>query len=123
MLLDELREQLKNRQDDITAIRSFWHNAKLAEKFAELDAQVNAEDFWKNPQRDPILVQHRKLRILVEEYHIVDKQYADLSELVEFFKDNEQELASIKSDVAALCKKITKFKIQLILNKDRKSVV
>lgn len=118
MLIDELREQLKAVETDITAIRTFWKQSKSQDRFKELDAQVNAEDFWKNPNKDVILAEHRKLRTLVDGYHTIDKNYSDFSELVEFFKDNEQELSSIKGDINALCKNIAKFKLQLLLDKE-----
>jgi peptide chain release factor 2 len=121
MLIDELREQLKNSDTDITAIRSFWQDSKISDRFKELDSQVNAEEFWKNPQRDVILTEHRKLKQLVEAYNVIDKNYTDFNELVEFFKDNEQELASIKNDITSLCKKIAHFKIQILLSKEEDS--
>lgn len=121
MLIDELREKLKGAEADITAIRTFWQQSKIAEKFKDLDAQVNLEDFWKNPARDTIVAEQRRLRQLVESYQKVDADYADLSELIEIFKDNEPELSNIKSDVYTVCKNIVKFKIQLLLSKEEDS--
>lgn len=118
MLIDVLSEQLKNIQPDIAAIRTFWQNTQPAVRMVTLDQQVNAEDFWKNPQRDQIIAEHRKLRLVVEGYQEIDAQYAESLELIEMFRDNEQELESIKKDITALCKKIAKFKIQLLLNKE-----
>lgn len=115
MLIDDLREQLKNVEADLTAIRTFWKNANLAETFKELDVHVNADEFWKNPERDEILGRHRKIRQLVDGYNTIEKDYADLGSLIEMFKDNEQELTAIKGEVATLCRSIVKFKIQLLL--------
>jgi peptide chain release factor 2 len=119
MLIDELREQLKLVEPDIATIKAFWNNTKPAERFAELDQQVNTEDFYKNPGRDTILSEHRKLRIIVEAYDTVLKNYTDSIELVEMFKDNEQELSAIKGDISNLCKQITKLKLQLLLSSDQ----
>ena len=118
MLKEELRDQLKSIEPDIMAIRTFWHHSKPDEKFETLDKQVNAEDFWKNPQRDQIIAEHRKLRHIVEGYRLIDKNYLDSLELIELFKDDERELASIKGDITALCKKIMTFKLELLLNKE-----
>ncbi len=116
MLIDELREQLKSIEPDLTAIKTYWLNAKLEPIFNDLDAQVNAEDFWKNPQRDQILSEHRRLRQLVEGYHTITQSFHENNELLDLFADNEGELAAIKPDIYALCKKVGKFKLELLLN-------
>lgn len=121
MLIDELREKLKSTEPDITAIRSFWQQSKLAEKFKELDQQLNEQDFWKNPARDTIAAEQKRLRQLIEAYQKIDKDYTDFGELIEFFKDNESDLENIKSDIYALCRNIAKFKIQLLLSKEEDS--
>lgn len=117
MLIEELREQLKSVEPDLAAIQTYWTNAKLEQTFKELDAHVNAEDFWKNPQRDAILAEHRKLRQLVEGYHAITQGYKDNGELIDLFADNEAELIGIKPDIYALTKKIGKFKLELLLSK------
>lgn len=116
MLSDELKEQLKSVEPDITAIKNFWVQAQFDKKFKDLETSVNVEDFWKDPERDNILTQHRKLKHLVDAYHTLDKNYIDFVELVEFFKDNEQELLHIKNDIFSLCKNVAKFKLQLLLS-------
>jgi peptide chain release factor 2 len=118
MLIDELREQLKSVEADVTAIRTYWQQAKINDRFAALDASVNEPEFWKNPQRDTIVAQQRVLRQLVEAYQTIDTHYRDYVELVEMFKDNEQELAHIKDEIGRLCKQIAKFKIELLLSKE-----
>jgi peptide chain release factor 2 len=116
MLIDELREQLKSIEPGLEAIKTYWKNAKVESTFAELDAQVNTEDFWKNPQRDAILVDHRRLRQLIEGYDIIIRSYNDSNELVNLFADNEVELIALKPDVYSLCKKVDKFKLELLLS-------
>ncbi len=116
MLIDELREQLKSIEPDLAAIKMYWTNAKIEPTFNELDAHVNAEDFWKNPQRDAILVDHRRLRQLVEGYHAIMQAYNDNNELLELFADNEAEQNAIRPEIYALCKKVGKFKLELLLS-------
>ncbi len=118
MLIDELREKLKSVEADIAAIRAFWQQANVSEKFKDLDSKVNNSDFWKHPQRDTILAEHRKLKQFVEQYTIIDKNYEDYKELVEFYKDNEKELSTLASDIWSLCKHIAQFKLFLLLNKE-----
>jgi len=117
MLIDELRELLKTIEPSLAAINSYWVNAKIEPTFHELEAHVNAEDFWKNPQRDSILVDHRRIKQLVEDYHVITQGYKDNNELLELFSDNEVELIKIKPDIYALCKKVSKFKLELLLSK------
>ncbi len=121
MLIDELREKLKSREADMSAIRAFWQKSNIDPTFKNLDAKVNDPDFWKNPQRDTILAEHRKLKTLVEDYPSLTRGYNDYIELVEIFKDNEQELANITLDIDQLCKKIAQFKLQLLLNQEEDS--
>ncbi len=116
MLIDELREQLKSIEPDLNAIKTYWNNAKIEPTFNDLDAHVNAEDFWKNPQRDAIVADHRRLRQLVEGYHAVTQAYNDNNELLELFADNEAEQNTIKPEIYALCKKVGKFKLELLLS-------
>lgn len=116
MLIDELREQLKNIEPDLISIKSYWLNARLEAIFNELDTHVNAEDFWKNPQRDAILTDHRRLRQLVEDYRTITQSFNDNLELLDLFADNEAELIAIKPDIYALCKKVGKFKLELLLS-------
>ena len=116
MLIDELREQLKTIEPDITAIQNFWAHTKASEKFAELDKEVGAEDFWKHPQRDAILAEHRRLKQLNEIYQEILKNHTDNNELLTLFAENEAELMSIKPDIYSLCKKVAKFKLELLLS-------
>ena len=118
MLIDELREKLKSVEPDWQAIQTFFINAEIQKKFDSLDKDVNDENFWQNPNRDKILSEHRKLRTYVEGYQQILSSYKETQDLVEMFADNEKELESIRVDVFGLCRQISKFKIELLLNKD-----
>jgi peptide chain release factor 2 len=116
MLIDELRERLKAVEPDVQAIKTFWSNAKIEEKFKGLDEHVNAEDFYKNPQRDTILAEHRKLKNVMGLYNEIDSGYTNYLELIEMFGEDEQELANIQGDIRKLCKYIIKCKLALLLS-------
>lgn len=118
MLIDELREHLKETKTAMESITTFWNNANLEQKFAEYDIAVNDQDFWKNPQRDTILVQHRKFRALIEGYQAIEKNLREYSELVELFAQDEAQLKEIERDIYQLKKAVNKFKLQILLNKD-----
>jgi peptide chain release factor 2 len=116
MLIDDLRENLKSIEPDISTIKSFWAQSKIEDKFKELDEKINEENFWQNTEKEKILEEHRKLKPLVEGYSEIVKNYQENVDLVEMFSDNEEQLASLSDEVFVLCRKISKFKIELLLN-------
>lgn len=116
MLIDELREQLKAMAPDIATITTYWNNAQLEKQFTELDAQVTQPDFWQNPQQTAISKQLQKIKILREQYlHIISTE-KELSGLLDLFEHDENELRQIIPDFNALCKTVSSFKINLLLN-------
>ena len=116
MLIDDLREQLKNMAPDIQIIISFWSNAQLEKQFNELEATSQEEDFWKNPKQTEISKKLQHLRLLREQFIHITATYKDLSELIDLFTENETELAKISAEVSDLRKKVLAFKIHLLLN-------
>ncbi|MCK4265030.1 peptide chain release factor 2 [Candidatus Babeliales bacterium] len=117
MLIDELKEKLKSVESDVKAIKAYWENSGLEPRHNELKAISEEEDFWKNPNHIKISKELQGLKILREEYNEITSGYKDSFELLELFKSNEQELKNIRPDIEALCRKINKFKINLLLNK------
>ena len=116
LLIEELQEKLKSVHEDVLSIRAFWRDAGLAAKFQALDSQVTTEDFYKNPQRDEILTQHRKFKQLLELHQAVDSGYTSCVDLVDLFKDDDQELANLRPDVNRLCKNVAKCKLAFLLS-------
>lgn len=121
MLVDELREKIKSVEPDVQAITTFVAQANLEQKVKELDAQVNAENFWQHPQRDTLSSQYRKIKQTTDDYTAIMTQYRECAELIELFSDNEAELEAIKSDIYQVCRKIEKFKIELLMNQEHDS--
>ncbi|KKQ32685.1 MAG: Peptide chain release factor 2 [candidate division TM6 bacterium GW2011_GWF2_37_49] len=117
MLIDELRESLKTIEPAFQTIKSFWTNSKLEGRFEELDQKVNQENFWQNQDRDKILAEHRRIKPLLESYNQIISSHQENTELLEMFGDNEEQLNNIKDDILGLCRKINKFKIELLLSK------
>jgi len=119
MLIDDLQEQLKNLIPDIHTITSFWNNAQLEKKFQTLNATSQEEDFWKNSKQTEISKELQQIRLLRDQYLEVTTNHKELTELIELFADNENELTKLSCDITALRKKIVAFKIQLLLNEPR----
>ena len=116
MLKDELHEQLKNLLPDIQTIVSFWNNAELEKKFKTLETISQEEEFWKNPKQTEISKELQQIRLLREQYKETTSGHKELSELVDLFADNEEELTKLSSEIKSLRKKVIAFKIHLLLN-------
>ena len=115
LLYEELNEQLQIVSQDITAIRAYWQDASIVAQFNDADSQVNHAEFYKNPNKETILSKHRALKSLIELFTSIDTGYTNYQDLLEMFKDDEDELCTMKPDIVALCKKITKCKLALLL--------
>lgn len=123
MLIDELREKLKSTEPDLEAIDTYWKNSKLEERYNALNQKVNSENFWKAQDKIAILKELQNLKELQEQFFKIHYLYKENLELLELFSKDESELEKIQPEINDLCKKITKFKVELLLNKkeDRKN--
>jgi peptide chain release factor 2 len=116
MLIDDLKEQLKNTESDIETITAYWNNAKLEQKFHELDALTNTDNFWQNPDQASILKELQRIRLQREQYLYIYKAKKELEELITLFGADDQELTTLKTDIDTLLKTIHSFKISLLLH-------
>ena len=121
MLIDDLREQLKNMDPDIQTIKTFWNNTQLEKKFQELETISREEEFWKNPKQAEISKELQGVRTIREQYLTITTTHTDLSELINLFAENESELIKVSSEVKDLGKKVVAFKIHLLLNEQSDS--
>ncbi len=116
MLADELHEQLKSIEPDIEIIKAYWSSSKLEEEFQQLKTQIHQEDFWKHPQQAKISKRLQHIRTQREAYHSLLSCHNDLLEFVNLFADDENELILLQNEVQSLCRKIAKFKIEILLS-------
>jgi peptide chain release factor 2 len=116
MLFDELQEQLKSLEPDIQTIKAYWDNAQLEKKFQDLHHQSVQENFWQNAKQTEILKELTQVKTLREQYLQIVTTFGDLSELIHLFKADESELKKLSSDLHALRKAVSLFKINLLLN-------
>ena len=112
MLIDELREKLKEIEPELETIKSFYKNNKIDENYQKLEETVNSENFWQNPDNITISKEHQRLKIIKSELSSITKAYQDSNEFLDLFEDNEDELNKLKQDTNKLCKQIRKFKIE-----------
>jgi peptide chain release factor 2 len=121
MLFDDLQEQLKQIEPDITTIITYWKTSGLEHRYQELSSKSEREDFWKDPEQTAILKELQKVRSQRDQYLTIDKSYKELHDLIALFKDDEPELARIKTEIHQLQKAVTGFKISLLLNQTQDS--
>lgn len=121
MLFDELHEQLKTIEPDITTIKAYWENAKLEKTFQNLHEQSMQENFWQDPNQTEILKELQRIRLQREQYTSVVSSYQDLADMIDLFKEDESELRKLAHDMQALRKAVSLFKIALLLNEEQDS--
>lgn len=116
MLIDELLEQLKKLEPEISTIKAYWENSGLEKKFQNLHSTSTTENFWQNPNQTQILKELQKIKSQRDQYLIVVNGKEELTELIELFKDDEPELEKLKKELHSLTKAVNNFKINLLLN-------
>lgn len=117
MLYEELKEQLKTAEPDLNILRSFWQNIKIDEKLHELSLESNNENFWQNPKQAEISKELQKLKTLSNQYNHILNTYSDLNDLIKLFQEDEKELINLQKEISQLCRGISKFKINILLDK------
>jgi len=121
MLIDELREQLKEVGSDLQLFTTYWQNAEREERFAELEQQSQQEDFWQRPGQATILKELQQIRTQREQYQYIMQTKDELIELIDLFAQDEAELEKLRIEVNDFCKAIRAFKINLLLSEAQDS--
>ena len=116
LLIDELREQIKNMEPDITTIKTYWSNSGLEKRYNKLKTQSHQENFWQHPNQAEILKDLSGIKQQRETYLHITDSYNETQELMELFSQDKKELEKIRLDVQALAKEISKFKVNLLLS-------
>lgn len=119
MLYDELQEKIKALEPDITTIKAYWANANIEKTFQELHEQSIQENFWQNPKQTEILKELQRVRTQREQYEHATKSYVEFAEMVQLFKEDEEELKKLEKEFYALRKAILAFKISLLLHEEQ----
>jgi peptide chain release factor 2 len=122
MLVDELKEKLKSIEPHIKVIQAFCQNINLEADYKRLHELSNQENFWQNPAQAELLKELQKVRNQRDQYKEIMQAYGELSELVDLFENDEQELARLREDIFRLAKTVNRFKINLLLHDPQDSV-
>ncbi len=116
MIIDQLKELLKNLEPDIKTICTFWQSSNFDQELQTLEASSMQEDFWKHQDQTTILKKLQKLKNLANEYHQIISSFQEFKEMLEIFDD--QEAAALQISIKQLIKATKNFKILLLLNEE-----
>lgn len=116
MLFDELQEQIKTLDPHINTIKEYWKAAHIKKRFDSLEDMSKQESFWQHPEKIKILQELQRLKVLKEQYDHIIHTYTDLHELITLFQHDDTELYKITSDIKALTKAVSLYKITLLMN-------
>ena len=116
MIIDQLKESLKNITPDIETIKDYWLKSKMSEQLSTIEAKTINEDFWQDKNRPKILKELQRLKLLNEEYSEIINSFDDLNEMTNLFSEDDNEAKSLEDDVFELIKKTKQFKISILLD-------
>jgi peptide chain release factor 2 len=118
MLIDEIREKLKNLEPDINIIKEFFTNSRIDLQLKDLKEKTEQTDFWQKKDQTSILKELQRLKNLKGEFDSILNTFEESFELLDLFAQSEIELEKIDEEVNRLIKKVRIFKINILLNKE-----
>ena len=121
MLIDDIRHLLKDLEPDIAALTTFWTTSGAPERYAEIDAIMHQENFWKHPDNISLSQEFEGLKNTKSEYHEITTAYADIEEMSTLFQEDQTELEKLFIELKKLARRITAFKLILLLNGEHDS--
>lgn len=121
MLIDDIRQLLKELEPDISAIETFWKTSGSPERYAELDAIMHQEDFWQHPDNVAISQEFDGLKNTRTEYTEITTAYQDAHDMSDLFSEDETELEKLFTELKQLVRRVTSFKLLLLLSGEHDS--
>lgn len=118
MIIDDLKQKIKNLEPHINIIKNYWLTAKIQEQFEELTNESNQETFWQHPNKTEILQKLQQIKNKRENYISIINNYENIKELIILFEEDDKELESIIPELITLTKKTKLFKINLLLHEE-----
>lgn len=121
MIIDDLKQKIKDVEPNILIIKEYWQTADLENLFNNLESTSNQEDFWQHPEKTAILQKLQHLKTKREQYLSIVNGYDDLKDLITLFESDEKELQALIPELSALTKKAKLFKVNLLLQEENDS--
>lgn len=119
MLIDDLKEQLKSLEPDISVITTYWKNSGNKSRIAQLEEQSNDPNSWQDPNQASVLKELQGLKTLEEQYSSVTTTFTETQEMIELFKDDETELKNLEEEIKKLSGQVRSFKLQVLLSDEQ----
>jgi len=116
MIIDDLKQKIKDIEPNITTIKDYWSAAQLEREFEQLETESNQEQFWQQTNKTEILQKLQHLKVKREEYLSIINSYEEIKDLVILFEDDEKELIALEPELLNLIKNTKIFKINLLLH-------
>jgi peptide chain release factor 2 len=121
VLIDDLREQLKALEPDISIITTYWNNSGNTALIEQLEEKSNDPNSWQDPKQAHVLKELQGLKTLADQYSEVTGSCTEMSEMLELFKDDEAELQKLAGDIKKLSGLVRSFKLQVLLSGEQDS--
>lgn len=115
MVIDQLREIIKNTEPNLEIIKQYWQNNNYESELHRLESISNEETFWKNENQAEILKELQRIKLIVKEFKSLLVSHKELTELIELFSDDEIELKKLSAEVYVWSKKINRFKLNILM--------
>ena len=116
MLIDDLKQKLKNIEPNIQTIITFWNNSKLENRFQELDTLSAQENFWQHPDQAKILKELQQIKLQRDQIKHITQNKKELNDLIDLFANDENELKKLQVDIIQLKRTVMKCKVTWLLN-------
>lgn len=121
MIIDDLKQTIKDLEPNIIIIKDYWHTAQIEKQFEQLETQSNQEDFWQHPDKTEILQRLQQIKVKREAYLAITQGYEEIKDLVLLFENDNKELEALQPELNSLVKKTKIFKINLLLHEENDS--
>lgn len=119
MLIDDLKEQLKALEPDISVITTYWKNSGNSSRITELEEKSNDPNSWQDPKQASVLKELQNLKSLEEQYTNVTHTFFETQEMLELFKNDEAELQNMAEEIKTFEGQVRSFKLQVLLNNEQ----
>lgn len=113
---EELREKLKEIEKKIEHLRIYLDISKKEEKIKEFEQIMSQPGFWQDKQTSrKVLKELKKLKSSVGSWNKYKKKITDTKELFELFKDEQDLISNITSELDKLVENIEELEFQTLL--------
>ncbi|MEO8052452.1 MAG: peptide chain release factor 2 [Acidobacteriota bacterium] len=117
MTLDELEREYVTLRQQADAVRSYLDAPARRSQLAQTEEQINAADFWSNPEKSQKIMQDRKrLEEQIAQETKISALASDLDTLFELAREGENVNADLEREMHSLTGYLEKLEIKMLLS-------